>query len=57
MAKQLRSIKRIEKSINWSKYMDYMTSFKYFLESILFVSLLILYAIVEINELDFFTNS
>ncbi|CAD8206806.1 unnamed protein product [Paramecium pentaurelia] len=57
MAKQLRSIRRIEKSINWSKYMDYMTSFKYFLESILFVSLLILYAIVEINELDFFTNS
>lgn len=37
--------------------MDYLTSFKYILESILFLSLLILYAIVEINELDFFTNS
>ncbi|CAD8192479.1 unnamed protein product [Paramecium octaurelia] len=57
MTKQLRSIKRIQKSINWSKYMDYLTSLKYFLESILFVSLLILYAIIEISELDFFTNS
>ncbi|CAD8200247.1 unnamed protein product [Paramecium octaurelia] len=57
MTKQLRSMRRIEKSINWSKYMDYLTSFKYVLESILFLSLLILYAIVEINEMDFFTNS
>ncbi|CAK59887.1 unnamed protein product (macronuclear) [Paramecium tetraurelia] len=57
MTKQLRSTKRIQKSINWSKYMDYMTNLKYILESILFVSLLILYAIIEISELDFFTNS
>ncbi|CAD8113805.1 unnamed protein product [Paramecium sonneborni] len=57
MTKQLRSIRRIEKDINWSKYMDYLTRFKYILESILFLSLLILYTIVEINEIDFFTNS
>ncbi|CAD8117873.1 unnamed protein product [Paramecium sonneborni] len=57
MTKQLRLNKRVEKAINWSKYMDYLTRFKYVLESILFVSLLILYAIIEINEIDFFTNT
>jgi hypothetical protein len=49
--------KKNVKSINWSVYLNYLTNMKYFLESFLFIAVLILYSIVEINEFDFFTNS
>lgn len=49
--------KKLVKAINWSLYLNYLTNLKYFLESLLFIAVLILYSIVEINEFDFFTNS
>lgn len=49
--------KKNPKTINWSLYLNYLTNLKYFLESLLFIAVLILYSIVEINESDFFTNS
>ncbi|CAK93281.1 unnamed protein product (macronuclear) [Paramecium tetraurelia] len=57
MTKQLRQTKRAKKQINWSQYLDYLTSFKYLLESFLFLSLLILYVLIEVDEIKFVTNS
>ncbi|CAD8089215.1 unnamed protein product [Paramecium sonneborni] len=57
MTKQLRTTKRAQKQINWSSYLNYLTNFKYLMESIIFLSLLIIFAVIEVDENKFFTNS
>lgn len=51
------AVRKLQHVINWSLYLAYITNFKDFIESFLFMIMLILYAMVEINEKEFFTNS
>ncbi|CAD8155089.1 unnamed protein product [Paramecium pentaurelia] len=57
MTKQLKPAKRAQKQINWSLYLDYLTTFKYLMESFLFLSLLILFVVIEVDQIKFVTNS
>lgn len=51
------AVRNIKNAVNWSLYLAYITNFKDFIESFLFMIMLILYAMVEINEKDFFINT
>ncbi|CAD8087444.1 unnamed protein product [Paramecium sonneborni] len=57
LTKGFRQTRRIENKINWSQYLGYLNKVKYFFESCLFILLLFLFILTEINQIKFVTNT
>ncbi|CAD8120598.1 unnamed protein product [Paramecium sonneborni] len=55
--KRLKMTKPVEKKINWNIYLGYLNSFKYFVETVLFLMVLGLFLVVEIDQVKFTTSS
>ncbi|CAD8080979.1 unnamed protein product [Paramecium sonneborni] len=57
LTKGYRQTRRLENKINWSLYLGYLNKVKYFFESCLFILLLFLFILTEINQIKFVTNT
>ncbi|CAD8061217.1 unnamed protein product [Paramecium primaurelia] len=57
LTKNFRQTRRLENKINWSLYLGYLNKVKYFFESCLFILLLFLFILTEINQIKFVTNT
>ncbi|CAD8205218.1 unnamed protein product [Paramecium pentaurelia] len=55
--KRLKTTKPVQKKINWSLYLGYLNNFKYFIETILFLMVLGLFLVVQIDQVKFTTSS
>ncbi|CAD8186224.1 unnamed protein product [Paramecium pentaurelia] len=55
--KRLRTTKPVQKKINWNLYLSYLNNFKYFIETVLFLMVLGLFLVVQIDSIKFTTSS
>ncbi|CAK65297.1 unnamed protein product (macronuclear) [Paramecium tetraurelia] len=55
--KRFQTIKPVQKKVNWNIYFGYLNNFKYFIETILFLMVLGLFFVVQIDSFKFTTSS
>ncbi|CAD8188428.1 unnamed protein product [Paramecium octaurelia] len=55
--KRYQTAKPVQKKIDWSQYLGYLNKFKYFIETVLFLIVLGLFLVVQIDQVKFTTSS